>query len=174
MEAFKPENTGKPGIGFTLVELCISVALIGVIATLAIPTFFGRSEITLERAAELFASDLRLAQNRAAFLNREVEVHFLREGAGYWIGDALNAESTTIEPSAWRDYSSNAVFEGVTISDVQLENGTLFSYKRQGVVSTAARITLNFDNDTRVITVAAINGRLTIEGTTSGWVDLGY
>ncbi len=174
MEAPYTEKIGEARTGFTLVELCISMALIAIIATLAIPSFFGRSEITLENAAELFASDLRSAQNRAAFLDREVEVHFMEDGVGYWIGDTINADSQSIEPSAWRNYSSNAVFQGVTITDFQLESGTRLSYGKRGMPTTAARITLSFKSDSRTITVAALNGKLAIEGSLTGWVDRGY
>ena len=37
-------------------------------AGLAIPAYFGRSEVTLENAAILLAKDLRAAQNRSAFM----------------------------------------------------------------------------------------------------------
>ena len=160
--------------GFTLVELSISLALIAVIATLAIPSFFGRSEITLENAAELLAMDIRSAQNRAAFLNRDVHIHFMEEGAGYWVDDAMNEESALVEHSTRRDYSENAVFEGVRVSGVILKEGTLLSFGSRGVASTTARITLSFDGESRVVTVQGVNGHLAIEGSTRGWVDSDY
>ena len=150
------------------------MALITLVATVAIPAFFERSEITLENAAELLASDLRAAQNRAAFLNREVHVHFLDGGRGYWIDDAMNEHSTLITPSARRHYSENAVFEGVLVGNVVLGKGQLLSFLSRGLASTGARITLTFGGDSRVVTVEPITGQLAIEGTTRDWVDADY
>ena len=175
MKAPRPHQPATSGIfGFSLVALCVSLALIALVATLAIPAFFERSEITLENAAELLASDIRSAQNRAAFLNRDVHVHFMDGGQGYWVDDAMNEDSKLILPVTRRNYSENAVFQGVLVENVALNKGQLLSFGSRGVSSTGARITISFGEDTRVVTVKPINGRLAIEGSTRGWVDVDY
>jgi len=175
LKALRPHQPTTRGIfGFSLVALCVSLALIALVATLAIPAFFERSEITLENAAELLASDIRTAQNRAAFLNREVHVHFMDEGQGYWVDDAMNENSDLIQPSTLRNYSENAVFQGVIVENVALGTGELLSFGTRGVASAGARITLTFEGDTRVVTVKPVNGHLAIEGSTRGWVDADY
>ena len=168
-------STAKSGrSAFTLVELCVSLALITLIASIAIPTFFGRADVTLDNAAELLASDLRSGQNRAAFLERAVRIHFIDEGDGYWIDDAMSATSTTVPLIANRRYSENAVFEDVQIQSVTFEKGERLNFGVRGIASTSTRITLALGDETRVVTVEAPSGRLTIEGTTRGWTDDGY
>ena len=67
--------------GFTIPELMIAVVAIAVVAGIAIPMHFGRSEVTLENAAILLARDLRAAQNNAAYMGRTMTISFDEEGA---------------------------------------------------------------------------------------------
>jgi Tfp pilus assembly protein FimT len=168
-------NVAKSGrSAFTLVELCVSLALITLIATIAIPIFFGRAKITLDNAAELLASDIRSGQNQAAFLERPVRLHFISDGEGYWIDDAISAISDSVPLIANRRYSVNAVFEDVRVKSVTYAEGDQLSFGPRGIASTSTRITLSLGEETRVVTVAAPSGGLTIEGTTRDWTDNGY
>lgn len=160
--------------GFSLTDLVVAMVLIAVIATLAVPAFFNRSEVTLENAAVLFARDLRAAQNRAAYLARDVRVGFLENGDGYWIDDTKRDDGAVPVPYLTRSYSENAVFEGVTITDVALGDGADLVYTERGIARTGARITLSYDGDLRIVIVDAETGSLSILGTTSGYLDNGY
>src|SRR5690606_25726658 len=72
-----------PRRGFTVLELAVALALITLVAVLAIPAFYGRPEVTLDRAALLLARDLRIAQNEAVRWSGDVHFDFLAEGQGY-------------------------------------------------------------------------------------------
>ena len=49
---------------FTIFELTITLVVISVFAAVCITHYFGRGDITLEKASVLLAKDLRAAQNR--------------------------------------------------------------------------------------------------------------
>ena len=164
---------GSSRAGFSLTDLVVAMALIAVIATIAVPAFFNRSEVTLENAAILLARDLRTAQNRAAYIASDVYVGFDEGGDGYWISDAEDApEGGT--PYLIRSYSENAVFEGVVISDVALGEGPYLVYGARGIARTGARITLRYQRDVRVVIVESETGRLLLAGSTSGFEDNGF
>ena len=154
--------------------LCISLALITLLASIAIPSFFGRADVTLDNAAELLASDIRSGQNRAAFLKRQVSLHFYDAGDGYWIDDEVSIKNAEAPLIANRIYSENAVFEDVRISDVARTEAGPIQFGTNGTATNSARITLSLGEATRTLTISAPIGRLTIEGTTRAWVDDGY
>jgi prepilin-type N-terminal cleavage/methylation domain-containing protein len=162
--------------GFTLLELLVSLVVIAVIAALAIPAYFGRSEITLENAAVLLAKDLRAAQNRSAYLGEPTRVIFLDGGDGYHVLDALGMpiDNPRNELPFERRYSIDAVFRGVTIAAVELDGETALVFDQHGEPAGHARITLTFDGDERTLLMTPPYGKIEILGSTSGWTDLGY
>ena len=102
---------GRRG-GFTILELLIALMLIAIVASLAVPSWFDRSEVTLENACVLLARDLRLAQNRAAVLGEETVVEFSTAGTGYTVYDPWG--KTIMHPRTrrpfHRDYAADGVF----------------------------------------------------------------
>ncbi len=158
--------------GFTLTDLVVALVLIAAVASLAVPSFFERAEVTLEKAAILLAKDLRAAQNRAAYISRDVQVQFDEAGDGYRIDDGIYelGEATELR----RSYDRDAVFRGVRITDVALGEGETLLYDTRGVPKTGARITLEFQGDQRIVHVEAETGRLSIDGSTSHYTDDGY
>ncbi|MGI6127294.1 MAG: pilus assembly FimT family protein [Planifilum sp.] len=70
--------------GWTLVELILSLMLIGLLTSLAIPAFYQIGE-RLERKLTLdsLASDLRLAQREAESRESETELRIDSSGSGY-------------------------------------------------------------------------------------------
>jgi type IV fimbrial biogenesis protein FimT len=71
--------------GFTLVELMITVAIVAVLASLAVPSL--RDWIQQKRvlaAAERLVSDLELAQAAAVKRDRDITVHFAGSGSTAW------------------------------------------------------------------------------------------
>lgn len=156
--------------GFTLTHLVLTVVAVAVAATLAIPTFFDRPTVTLENAALLLAKDLRSAQNRAAYLDRHVRVHFDADGGGYRIEDGLHGPAA---PHLERRYDRDAVFRGVHVVGADL-GGSTFEFGPMGTPERAARIELGYKRERRVVVVERGTGKLHIEGSTSGFADEGY
>lgn len=165
------EQARRSRRGFTLTDLIVAMTLITIIASLAVPAFFNRSEVSLENAAQLLARELRIAQNEAAYLDREVRVGFYPDGDGYWIDTTLLVGGADTHK---RRYSQNAVFEGIQITQVDLGDGQHLVFGPRGTAETGARIRLEYDGDARVVTVEDETGMLDILGSTGGFVDDGF
>ena len=162
--------------GFTVLELLVTLFVISVLAAIAIPAFFGRPEVTLENASVLLAHDLRTAQNRSAYLAEPCRFVFDDDGDGYRVlnlrGDVI-LNPATGQPFV-RRYSVDAVFSGVIVEGVECGGDRAIAYDEHGRVLEGARVTLEFRGHRRILVVDDAKGAVTIEGSTSGFVDQGF
>lgn len=162
--------------GFSLLHLLIALVGVSVVATLAIPRYFSHAHITLENAAVLLAQDLRTAQNRAAYSSETLFFRFFPDGDGYEV--VTKSGQQVSDPRTGRAfvrrYSSDAVYRGVQIDSlVAGDDGTLV-LTPFGEISDAVTARLVFEGRERVVRAARSSGIVTIEGSTSGFVDDGY
>lgn len=159
--------------GFTILELLVALALIALVASIAIPAWFERGEVTLENASVLLARDLRLAQNSAAALGRRTTVEFLADGTGYRVLDAEGR--VVVHPRSGRlfqrIYPADGVFQGVEVADVDLLGGRKVVFNRDGTARQGGRIVLAFQGERRTVKIERESGFITIVG--SGWEDDG-
>ena len=142
--------------GFTILELCLSLFLITLTATLSIWAYFSRAEVTLVKAAQLLVEDLRMAQMRAACNRTKVEVVFDRLGGCYYVSGVEDPSLPTA--SRPRCYPKDAVFEGVRIADDNFGRAPVITFDTRGLVAHTARITLSYRNDSRTVLVPADEG----------------
>lgn len=170
-----PLTSRAPRRGFTLLELLIALIVIGIVASIAIPAFFERSEITLDSASRLLAEDLRAAQNRAAFLQTEVRIQFDADGDGYKVVD--DQGRILAAPGApgdfVRKYSKDAVFEGVTISQVDCGPMRRIVYNRDGRSPEGGRVVLSYGGDQQTLVVNAGDGLIHLPDLADPWADDG-
>lgn len=162
--------------GFSLLHLIIALVGVSIVAAMAIPRYFSHDHITLENAAILLAQDLRTAQNRAAFSGEVLFLRFFADGDGYEVvtskGDVVTDPRTG--RGFVRRYSIDGVYEGVRIEDVIAGDDRTLVFTPFGEVSHALRARIVFDGADRVVHSQRKTGIVTIEGTTSGFVDDGY
>jgi type II secretory pathway pseudopilin PulG len=162
--------------GFTIIELLSLLALSSFFAATGVRAYFLRPDITLENAATLLAHDLRAAQNRSAYLGEVSCFSFLDDGDGYVVTDETGeiVRNPRTEHTFERRYSSDGVFDGVYVSEVDAEPGRSLIYDGRGEATYNLAVTLVFGQSRRVVRVEPKSGRVTIEGTSSGWTDSGY
>jgi hypothetical protein len=149
---------------------------ISIVAAVAIPAYFARSEITLENASVLLAQDLRAVQNRSAYLGQPAWVSFLKDQDGYEVIDGsgeLIRNPRTDRPFE-RRYSQDGVFRGVRVCEVSVGKDDTLAYDELGRPLAEGKIVLEFLGDTRVLLVEKRTGKVRIVGSSSDWKDRGY
>ncbi len=139
--------------GFTLLELVATLALIAVVASFAISSFFSQSDMTLHNAVRLLADDIHEMQARATSLQVPVEIVFDPSGDGYHAEDrgAPDPHRARLFPLVSRRYSSDAVFEGVRIRMLELKGADRISIDPTGHSPTIGSIVISYRNDARVL-----------------------
>ncbi len=71
--------------GFTLLELMIVIAIVGVIAAMAVPSFSGNIERSrLKEAVESLKSDLMYARTQSIKTSSIIKVSLVKDGTGAW------------------------------------------------------------------------------------------
>ncbi len=158
MVSFREGARGRAG--FTVFELLIVLGLVMITSSLAIHAWFSRSEVTLENAARLLASDLHAAQARAIVRHEPVEFVFHSDGGGYHVTDLAPEQ----DPAARRRYPVDAVFEDVRIRAVRLQNGRTLGFDRSGRPSSGGTITLEQNGVTHTLVIDALDGMVYVEG----------
>lgn len=138
---------------FTILELCLTLLLVTIVATVSIWAWFSRAEITLVKAAQLLVEDLRLAQAQAAMMRQPVEVVFHADSGGYHI---VARESDGVLPTAAnpRAYSVDAVFEGVEILTRRMPANRLV-FDERGRIGQDVSIMLVYRGESRTVVAQA-------------------
>jgi type IV fimbrial biogenesis protein FimT len=135
--------------GFTLIELVVTVALIAIIATVAVPSFSGLvSDSRLTAVTNNLNATLRLARSEAIKRNRTLTLCGLKQCGNDWstgwqlVTDKTNG--TVIQQQAARD-------DGVTITSSATV--TFNSFGRPAGASNYC-VTLSADGKSQVLSVA--------------------
>jgi len=75
----------KQSLGFTLLELMIVVAIVGIVASIAVPSFQATLDRNLlKQVTESFKSDLQFARNTAIKLSQNIRINRTTGNDGAW------------------------------------------------------------------------------------------
>lgn len=147
--------------GISLLEVFLSLMLLGVVFGVWVLGHFGRAEVTLESAGKLLVNDLRSAQSHALVMGEPIRVVF--DGDTYRAID--RHQTPLIHPRTGldfvRDYRRDAVFEGVVIEHVESESVPGVLFDARGEIASGARIVLRFGDTRQEIIADSTRGTVT-------------
>lgn len=173
---------------YTLVELLIVIAILGIAGALLVPNIVNRDVMLAEAAVRQLISDLSYAQSDALAHQELRRIWFYDDGRGYCIyrvtqatfGDDFDPDTADYiaDPLASAgnvgsyivDYAADGRWEGVRIGEVDLDGGERFiTYDELGGVittgmapSTGGTIVLAYDGASYEITIAPFTGKITV------------
>jgi len=156
-----------------LLPILVTLALVALLAGIAIPVWFSRHDVTLDKAALLLARDLRATQNRAAFLGKDARLVLDRHG---W--RACDADGDTLsrlggEERIERRLDADGVFEGVTLEAIRFGEDAAVAFAANGDALESGSLELHFRGELRRLTLAAPHGRVEVDGLARTWNDDG-
>ncbi len=163
MRAIRAVRNGARS-GVSLLSMLLSLLAITVGASIAIPAFFERPDVTLDNACVLLTRDLRAAQNRAAYLRQPLVFRF--EEDGYRVTDSRGGPALapcgprTLD----RSYGENTIFEGVSIETVELGEDSSLVFTARGDATEGGRVILEFRGHRRWVEVERCSGLTRIQG----------
>jgi Tfp pilus assembly protein FimT len=170
---------------YTLIELLLVCAILGIAGTLLIPQIVGRDIMACQAAVRLIIGDISYAQSDALAHQEIRRVHFNDDGTGYSITRVTQAQLSNDFDAATADYiddplnggryivslTGDSRFPGVTIESVDIDNGSrdlhfdalAGTITHNGTPGTGGTIIVKSANEKYRITVAAFTGKLTVQ-----------
>ena len=137
--------------GFTLVELIIVIAVLGVVSAVVMMRGVSPAAMTVPSQAQTLASDIRHVQALSTSLGRRMRITFTTTG---YVVSCVNPVSPC--PPAF----SVVLQKGVTLTSIGVSPLDFDSLGQpwSGNVSTGASYDLGFGGDTKTVSVAALTG----------------
>jgi len=174
----------SPRRSYTLIELLLVCAILGISGALLIPRLVGRDIMACQSAVRLIIGDLSFTQADALAHQELRRVHFYDDGSGYCVLRITQAQLNQdfdpdtadylFDPLLGGEYivnfATDSRFEGVTIASVDIDGGErdLHYDSMGGTINTAGgpgtggAIRVNKGNETYDITISPFTGKLTV------------
>lgn len=169
---------------YTLIELLLVCAILGIAGSLLIPHMVGRDIMACQAAVRLIIGDITFAQSDALAHQEIRRIHFNDDGLGYSISRVTQAQlAQPFDPDS-ADYIHDPLgggeylvniggddrFAGVTIEDIDIDSGgsdlhfdalggTLTA---SGAVGVGGSIVVASPNDRYQITISPFTGKITV------------
>ena len=139
--------------GFTLVELVMTMVIVGILAVVVAPRFFDTNVFQSRGFADQVQASLRYAQKVAIAQRRFVCAAFTNNSVTLDIGATAACGTRLVSPTGEASYVINAP-TGITFIAVPAN----FSFNALGTPSTASAQTININGAANGITIEAGTG----------------
>ncbi len=149
--------------GISLVFVLVSLVLVGVIAVIAIPTYFNRHDVTLDNACRLLSRDIRSLQNRAALDKQELRLEFNPDGWRALDSHGVPVGGVGETVPIVRRFAGEGVFVGVVVESFELGPDKLLGIDTRGLVTEHAEVELSFRGERRRLRIHRGSGEVGVE-----------
>ncbi len=166
---------------YTLIELLMVVAVLGLAGALLVPQLGQPDELTIQGAVRQLISDISFAQSDALSHQDRRRVYFFDDGRGYvLLRSPYDVDTDYIFDPLGRpgasgayviDFSADDRFEGLTIESVELDGDERFltfdelggTIAPDGTPGTGGFIILKSQTQQYRINIAAFTGKMSVE-----------
>jgi prepilin-type N-terminal cleavage/methylation domain-containing protein len=147
---------------FTLTEVIVVVAIVGITAAVVIPNAVNTSDLQVISAARMLTTDLQYAQDQAITSQGPVTITFDPGAERYTLS---NASGTLIHPITKNtyvvDFRSQTGFGAVDLVSANFDGNAQVTFDELGTPSKAGTVVLRAGPHVYTISVAALTGRVT-------------
>lgn len=163
MNASRPEQSSKQA-GFTIVELVLTMVIVGVLAAMALPRFFGTHGFEERGFYDEVLSAIRYAQKSAIAQRRRVCVNFTANSVQLKIDEDHNAHTCTIDLTGPNGVVPYTISSAASATDPRYRNTNIefnpvpasFHFDPSGAPS--GQVVINIVGFDQAITVEAVTG----------------
>lgn len=169
--------------GYTLIELLITVAILGLASSIIIPALTDRGDLEVQAAVRMLVADIGFAQSDALAHQEYRRIHFYDDGRGWCLFRVTDPGQTTfteasedyiVDPMNSNDYIIDFVtdhrFKTVSVSNAEIDGtnryvtfdalgGTVVNNDAPG---TGGTISLTADGHTYDVTLSPFTGKITV------------
>lgn len=163
----RTHNPARGHGGYTLVEVLIVVAILGIAAAVIVPNMLSAGTLGVQAAARIIVADMLYAQNDAIAQQRTRKVVFDPDNERYVLTD----ESDTVLTASWIsgsannyvvDFTADNRFEGVVIVSADFGGSTTLEFDALGGPLNGGTVVIEFQGRQYRVTVASFTGRVTV------------
>ena len=160
-------------LAFTLIEVLIVVAIIGIAGAVIVPQMLTSGTLGVQAAARMVIADILFAQNDAIAQQATRQVIFDTVGNQYRLADgAGNTLSVNWKGGAENyivDFANDDRFQGIQIQNVDFGAGAQnLVFDDLGAPASGGQLEVVFQGNVFQIDVAPFTGRVTIQQTAGG------
>ncbi len=163
-------NTTRRLAGYTLVEVLIIVAIIGIAAAIVVPNMLAAGTLGVQAAARIIIADILFAQNDAIAQQQNRRVVFDPANESYSLIDEVG----TVLTARWKggsdnnytvDFTTDTRFQGVVIVSANFGGATpqTLEFDALGGPLSGGTVEIEFQGTRYRVTVAAFTGRVTVQ-----------
>lgn len=160
-------NTGR---GFTLVEILVTLAIMGIATAVVVPSMMSAGQMSVQAAARMVIADLLVAQNDAVAAQRHRRVIFEPSLNRYRLTDGLGINIH----QNWKahggggseyivDFTLDGRFRGVQIESATFGSDSFIEFDELGTPDKGGRVILASQGGRFQVNVGNLTGRVTVE-----------
>ncbi|MEM9019921.1 MAG: GspH/FimT family pseudopilin [Planctomycetota bacterium] len=168
------DNRPTQRTGYTLVEVLITVTIMGLAAAIVVPNMLQGGTMGVQAGARMVVADLLFAQNEAMAHNSARRIVFspstdsyhvqkYDSNAGAWVLDYNPVIGGDDKNNYEIDFTEDPRFRGVDIVSADFGGSDTIQFDDLGNPSSGGTVRLRYDQHIYDIDVAPFTGRVTVE-----------